>query len=80
MNDSSLPDGIDALGVAAPGVYPPLGQEAVLVLGLEVLRRFKPAAAGIVFQSFAMEHGLVCWPLPGLLCCICLVLGYLQTK
>ena len=28
------PDGIHALGVPTPGVYPALGQEAVLILGL----------------------------------------------
>lgn len=58
-------------------MHPALGQEAVLILSLQVLGRLQPAAPGIVLQALAMEHGLVCGGLPSHLSCICLVLGNL---
>lgn len=63
--------------MATPGVHPALGQEAVLILSLEVLGRLQPAAPRVVLQALAVEHGLVCGSLPGHLSCICLVLGNL---
>ena len=73
------PDGIHALGVPTPGVYPALGQEAVLVLGLQVLGRLQPAASCIVLQVLSMEHGLVCGSISRHLCCVSLVLGNLPV-
>ena len=73
----AVPNCVDALGVAAPGVDPALGQEAVIIFCLEVLGRFQPAAASVILQVLAMEHGLVCGSLPGHLSCICLVLSHL---
>ena len=60
-------------------MYPALGQEAVLVFCLQVLGSFQPAAAGIVLQALAMEHGLVGGALPGHFCRICLILGHLAA-
>lgn len=74
-----VPDGVGSLGVPTPGVDPALGQEAVLVLCLQVLGRFKPAAPSIVLQALAVEHGLVCGGLPSHFCRICLVLGHLAA-
>lgn len=73
------PDGIDALGVATPGVHPALGQEAMLIFGLQVLGRLQPAAPCIVLQVLAMEHGLVRGSVSRHLCCIGLVLGNLPV-
>ena len=52
----------------------------MLILSLEVFGSFQPAAASVVLQALAMEHGLVGWRLTCHLCGISLVLCHLQHR